>query len=153
MSDTLGSSFIRQAQAALTAAPGLSHQWHLEDRAHGTLRFPAEPAGFEITVEVEPEEITVFAGEAHDHFRHLSPSDDIQTIAAEALGFVRDLLSPDMRVRVLLAADRVYRTHIERCHGNRWVIESTTGSLFWNYFGKRSEQVYQNQRLPGRLSG
>jgi hypothetical protein len=26
------------------------------------------------------------------------------------------------------------------------------GLLFWNYFSRRSEKIYQNHHLPGRLA-
>ena len=69
----------------------------------------------------------------------------------DALGFARDLLSPDMRVREQLSDERGYRWNLERRQEGEWALESTTGLMFWNYFGRRSERFYQNQHPPGRL--
>lgn len=70
----------------------------------------------------------------------------------DALGLVRDLLSPDMRVRELRAGRSAYRWFIEAFDGRTWKVEHMTGLLFWNYFGRRSEHIYQNAVLPGRLA-
>ena len=64
----------------------------------------------------------------------------------------RDLLSSDMRIREQRAGRHGYRWHAERLEGGKWVVESTTGLLFWNYLGWRSERIYQNTQLPGRLN-
>ena len=43
----------------------------------------------------------------------------------------------------------------QSCHnsihdGETWQLEAETGLLFFNFFGKRSEHVFQNHQLPGR---
>lgn len=39
---------------------------------------------------------------------------------------------------------------MEILNGDEWQEESTTGLLFYNYLGKRSEKIYQNKVLPPR---
>jgi len=82
----------------------------------------------------------------HAHFEG-TPDETVQ----QALGLTRDLLSADMRIREQLASGRGYRWTLDRRDTSGWTRESTTGAFFWNYFGRRTERVYQNTQLPGRL--
>ena len=150
--ESLGASFAAQARAALAGHPGLAHHWEVDGAGCGSIHFPAAPGGFEVAVEIEADQVTVHAGGAHDHFECAPNEPDVAAVAAAALGLVRDLLSPDMRVRELRAGERPYRVHIERRSGQGWAVESTTGLLVWNYFAARSERIYQNRHLAGRLA-
>ena len=105
-------------------------------------------AGFNINVQVFPSEIVVSMQGAHEHFplEH-GPEDLVRSV----LGLVRDLLSPAMRVREQCAGGEPFRWHVEMLQDDgTWQVETTTGLFFWNYFGKRSERIYQNHVLPDR---
>src|SRR6266498_3885481 len=80
----------------------------------------------------------------------LIPKSTHQEKIVAALGLVRDLLSPHMRIRELRAGKSAYRWHMEALHNNEWQTEGFTGLLFWSYFAKRSERILQNTTLPGR---
>ena len=34
-----------------------------------------------------------------------------------------------------------------------WVVASMTCLLLWNFFGRRTERIYQNTHMPGRPDG
>jgi hypothetical protein len=133
-----------QANRVLESHVGLPHTWQ-ED---GELRFAASSAGgFEVVLQPDSAGIIVFTSIGfHEHCEG-----PVAQAVQDALGLTRDLLSPDMRIREQLAGARPYRWHLERRHAAGWAIESTSGSLFWNYFAHRSERIYQNHHLPGRL--
>jgi len=75
---------------------------------------------------------------------------DPASFVRDALGLVRDLLSPGMRLRELRAAGRPYKWILEGRLSGQWHTEQTMALLIWNYFGVRSERIYQNAHLPER---
>lgn len=135
---------LSQAGRLLAGHPDLRHEW----QPNGDLVFPAvSEQGFEVTLQPDGHGVIVFTGVGfHEHVVG-DPRDAVQ----QALGLARDLLSPDMRIREQQAGGRGYRWTLDRRDASGWTRESTTGSLFWNYFGRRSERVYQNAQLTGRL--
>jgi hypothetical protein len=92
-------------------------------------------------------EIVLGAGGYHSHFDN---SPDPPKLVTAALGIARDLLSPSMRLREWRSNGSPYRWALESRLGNTWTTDGTTGLLFWNYFGKRTEQTFQNRQLPSR---
>ncbi len=40
---------------------------------------------------------------------------------------------------------------MEYFDGTQWYTSNETGFLLWNYLGRRSERIYQNHILPGRI--
>ena len=100
-----------------------------------------------ITVEVYPDEVMVTAGGAHTN---ASPDGKPDELAAHVLGYVRDLLSPAMRIRERLAGGQPFKWAIELKRDGTWETEEWVGLFFYNYFGKKSERTYQNSVLPER---
>ena len=142
-------SFVRQAKEALSHSPQVKHEWSIDnDEDHCILIISEEcDSGFSIKVEVHPDEIMVFAGGAHTNL-HLDGNPD--DLAARALGLVRDLLSPVMRIRERLAGGKPYKWAFELWQDGQWVTEEWAALFFFNYFGKRTEKLYQNRILPAR---
>jgi hypothetical protein len=134
-----------QATSILAEHPEVVHQW-----SEDWLVFPpASPDGFEVSIDPEPHGVIVFTGVGvHVHVDG-SPEEAVR----DAIGLVRDLLSSDMRVRELRSGGQGYRWILERREASGWIGEAQTSLLFWNYFGQRSERIYQNSQLPGRLGG
>jgi hypothetical protein len=142
-------SFVRQAKAALSGYPHLKHEWSIDgDEDHCILDIPEESKdGFPITVEAWPSEITVIAGGAHMHY---DLEGDIEDLSGRVLGLVRDLLSPGMRIRECLAGGKPYKWVIELFRNGQWVTEETLRELFFRWFGRRTEKIYQNKTLAAR---
>ena len=133
-----------QAARVLEAHQTLPHRW----QAHDELCFPSiAEQGFDVIVRPERGGIAVLTNVGfHERFDG-APANAVE----DALGFTRDLLSPDMRVREQRSGTRPYRWLVERRDSDHWCVEAETGLLFWNYLGRRSERVYQNCQLSGRL--
>lgn len=149
---TLSRGFVALAKETLATTPEVKHSWSIDaDEDHCMLNISASSdAGFSITIEVFPEEITVFMGVPHEHFspEGASPEELVRSI----LGLLRDLLSPAMRVREQRAGGSPFRWYVEmHQEDGTWQTETTTSLLFWNYFGRRSERIYQNDVLPSRV--
>jgi hypothetical protein len=149
VAESLRQEFRRLVEEIVGRHPTLPHELSA-DGSH--LRFPRqETSGFDIEVEVDEHGILVQALGAHEHFQAgASPTGEL---CARALGLVRDLLSPDMRIRESRAGDKPVRWTVEARAGGEWRSEGQTGLLFFNYFATRTERIYQNRQLPGRLPG
>jgi hypothetical protein len=150
MSKELCDAVLRQARDILARHPDLAHRWN-EHGSNHELTFPAlDPTGFDVIVSIEENGTTLFARGAH---RHVQPIEgqDVESLASETLGLVRDLLSPDMRIREFCASGSAYRWQMEACTADGWKAVEVTALIFWNYFGRRLEKIYQNHILPGRL--
>lgn len=147
---TLPKDFATTAKDVLSRHPELEHSWLLdeaEDRCELTISKQTN-SGFDITVEVSPSDIVIIAEGFH---HHLDSSDTSNEKIDAALGLVRDLLSPHMRIVELSAGGRPYRWQLEALRDGKWCNEASTGLIFWNYFGKRTKKIFQNHILPGRL--
>lgn len=142
--------FVEQAKEFLSTYQQIKHEWSIDaDEDHCILDIPEESKnGFPITVEVDPNQIIVCASGAHQNFEFTSKKPD--DLVAEVLGLVRDLLSPGMRIRERLSNGEPYKWAFEVYHNEQWLTEEFVGLLFWNYFGKRTEKIYQNEILPAR---
>jgi len=136
-----------QGLSALAKHPNLPHAWRETDNSL-TLEFPPTvPDGFIIRIVAREESIDLYARGFQTHF---DDSPDPARLVTGALGLARDLLSPAMRLRELLAGGTPYRWFIQRRVGDKWQNEEEFGLLFWNYLGQRSEALYHNTQLPPR---
>lgn len=103
--------------------------------------------GFDIVIEAGPEEIVISARGWHEHYPLTGSVNDL---VADTLGMVRDLLSPVMRIREELSNGSPFRWHLENQMDGKWIIESTTGLLFYPWLGRKTERIFMNQALPIR---
>jgi hypothetical protein len=122
-----------------------------ENKLEAEIKFPAQsPDGFDVRIMISKRGVQIHSGKlVHadiDHTR--SPQGAIEA----AFGMVRDLLSPDMRLRERYAGKRAVWAAAERFDGTTWHRAYDTGLLLFNYFRKRRELIYVNHQLPGRLS-
>lgn len=143
--------FVRHAKEFLAEFPQVRHDWVIHtDDDYCVLTIPKETgSGFPVTVEVNPSEIMVMAGGAHREYE-LRYNKDPDKLVAEVLGFVRDLLSPVMRIKEYSADGKPYQYAFQVYHNEPWITEEWIGLFFRNYFGKRSDKIYQNDILPAR---
>jgi hypothetical protein len=141
--------FVEQAKRFLAECPQIRHAWEYADESHCTLEIPVQcEGGFTITVEVSAEEIMVGAGGAHTNL--IFDDGDPKEFVGRALGLIRDLVSPVMRVRERTAGGKPYWWAFESLMDGKWHTEESVGLLVWNWFGKRSQRTYQNTILPSR---
>lgn len=142
-------AFTSKAQEAFAHYPQIEHSWSIDaDEDHCILDIPKKTdCGFPITAEVFPDEIVIIAEGAHSH---LEISDDVDVLVESALGLIRDLLSPTMRVRELCSNGRAFRWYLESLSDGQWRTEEVTGLFFFPFFGKKTQNIYQNNTLPSR---
>ena len=141
--------FVEIAKTIFNRHPEIEHRWSLDaDEDHCVLEIVGVGTpGYDISIEVDPDEITLFAGGFHNHYSVTDPQEDF---LQEFFGRIRDMLSPAMRIREQLSNGNSYRWHLENQTEGEWHPESTCGLLFWNWFGRRSERLYMNTNLPIR---
>jgi hypothetical protein len=142
-------AFVAEAKRLLAAPPAIEHTWSIKpDESSCTLTIPAvDGDGFEIRVQVGSDEALLSCGGFHGH----EPYEDApEEFAGHFVGFLYDLLTPLMRVREERAGGSGYKWMLECWRGDSWENRGTMGLLFFKYWGKRSERVYQNHVLPLR---
>ena len=147
----LSTHFESKARVILAKYPEIRHEWRAPERpAILHLKFPrVTDSGFDIDVQVFPVQIFVYAGGAETQLS-ITRERPAEVIVQEALGLVRDLLSPAMRLRVWFASGQPYKWATEYEASGRWRRDSQVSLLFYNYFGKRTVWVHQNTVLPAR---
>lgn len=104
--------------------------------------------GFDITVSYATNFIYMFTDRGyHKQFEIV---DTLGETLNDIMGMVRDLLSKNMRIREYLTNKKPYKWNLEYFEDKQWKIAGSTTLMFWNYFGKKSEQIYSNDILPVR---
>ncbi|MFH1778270.1 MAG: hypothetical protein ABH952_12070 [Candidatus Omnitrophota bacterium] len=73
-------------------------------------------------------------------------------IKEKALGFVRDLLSPAMRVSVLKRNGKIINASFQTKVNGIWKTDCSTGLCTLLFFLKKEEAFYINRRLPDRIN-
>lgn len=124
--------------------------WRLQDKnGDCELIIPRlSPEGFEITVVADEAEVTVYSEYiAHQHF---TSDGDHRNVSQLAMGLVRDLLSPVMRVRLVKVGNKPVRGDFETWHDGKWRRGSTTVLFNLRFFRSRTVEYYTNERLPKR---
>lgn len=111
---------------------------------------PQDDDGFSVEVEAYDGEVFIHTAGVDSYTFPLN--DDPTDVVMEVFGVVRDLLSPHMRLRVLSAGRTPYKFIVESWNGTTWEAEQKTASLAFNYLARRSERIYVNRHLPGRLA-
>lgn len=146
--EQIASVLREEAANVLGSHPDLQHEW-IDEGSVVTLRFPPpDTLGFEVGVQAGEGYLYVLMGRMHESF-NVDPQQPKEAVIT-ALGLIRDLLSPRVRLRELRAGGRPYRWFVESYDGSTWQLEAETGLLLFNFFGKRSEHVFQNRQLPDR---
>jgi hypothetical protein len=142
-------SFVAKARNVLSGAPNIIHTWSIdEDEDHCILDIPKQSDdGFDISIEVYPNEVVVSAEAPHVHFEL---KDDIEDLVDSVLGLTRDLLSPVMRVGEQRSNGKPYRWHLESFRHAQWNTEETMGLFFYSWLGSKSEKIYANKTMPAR---
>ena len=144
---TCRTELLRQGPEVLATEPLLRHEWRSEP-TRAVLYFPATiPEGFDVSLVASDYDIELDAGRFHSPF---DDNPDPEDFIRHALGLVRDLLSPRMRLRELVAGQTPYRWYLESRRGDVWVVEEEMGLLLWPYWSPRSERIFVNYSLPAR---
>jgi hypothetical protein len=106
-----------------------------------------EDAGFDVELEANVRGLELRCGGMHTP---LAGGSDPDEAVRDALGLVRDLLSPGMRLTEQWAGGSAYHCSLEAVCNGGWQPEYEMALIVWNFFGRRSERIYQNGHLPVR---
>jgi hypothetical protein len=129
MASSLPTAFHEIAREIMRREGSQCSDWRLQDKkGECELVIPKlSPEGFEITVVADEKEVTVYSEYlAHQHF---TAEGDHGKVSEQAMGFVRDLLSPAMRIRLVKAGDKPVRGDFEFWRDGAWHRESITSLL------------------------
>ena len=127
---TLPLSFQRYGATVFGENSEVAHEWSVRAAGCDLSIYAADPNGFDVRFEIEPDVAIVHWGIWHSHFE---PAAGIDTLVEDLFGLLRDMLSSDVRVRERYAGPQPYRGFLESFDGSHWLIEQQMGSIFWNY--------------------
>ncbi len=110
----------------------------------------ANDDGFTVEAQAESYGLYVSAEGWHSGAWEITSREEtVETLCSQFLGFIRTLLSPDAWLEVRYAGHTPYKWTMT--YGVEGSVESeSTCLLFFNYFGRRSVKVLQNEHLPAR---
>src|SRR3954469_12641677 len=126
MATSLPSTFRAVVSRIVQHAPSENRDWRIDDKdGMCELVIPKlSDDGFEVTVVADDQEVTVYSEYiAHQHF---TSDGNHEEVSQQAMGLVRDLLSPAMRLRVIEVGGKPSRAHFETSREGDWHRESTT---------------------------
>jgi len=150
---SLSDTFFRVASARLAEYPNLKHQWTGPGKdGKRVLRIPkADDYGFDVAIECESYGLYPFADGWHgapwDAPHNAKTTND--EVCEDCLGFVRSVLCPDATLTVWYTSGKPYKWILNYPWTNKRANDET-GSLFFNYFGRREKRMFQNRHLSSR---
>jgi hypothetical protein len=114
-------------------------------RRRWTLSIPrGRGRAFDAGLVCESYGIYPWAGGWHGSPWDFGPQESTQRTCHAAVAFLQHVISPSARLRVLARGGKPYRWLLEFRDGATWTLYEETGSLVYNYLGRRSEQILAN---------
>jgi hypothetical protein len=136
------------AEKALARYPQLSWNWQNETLRKTLSIAQQSRSGFEVKVVCEAYGLYPVAGDWHGPpWDITSPDATTAEKCDRCLEFLLDLLTTNTRLRILTANGKPYRWHLEHSENGGWKTFEEMGLLLFNYFGRRSELVLQNDQI------
>jgi len=150
MEKSLPIVFKEMVAQVIATSGGNSIDWRLAEKdGNPELFIPkTNTDGFDVTIVADQSEISIYT-EFVAH-RHFTSDGDHASTCGEALGFLRDLLTQNMRIRVKTVEGSPYHATLEVLHEGVWHHDGSTVIFASPWFRKRAEHVYSNSRLPIR---
>lgn len=136
----MNKEFKQYAANILSSQKELNVTWNLKN-TEVTIH-KANSNGFDVTVSIDEKNLYIFTDNGYHDNWLLSEFKNNNEALDNIFGIVRDMLSENMQIEVLLSNKSPYRWKLQYREENEWIDESTTGLLFWNYFGRRSKNIY-----------
>ena len=96
---------------------------------------PAEDQSFPVSLSVDGDEYTICFGDWHDHFE----------TEEEALEFFAFGLSDSCRLKVISRGGHPYKWIVENLTDGTWRVLYETGLLFFRFWCKKEETIFQNR--------
>jgi len=127
-------SLINAIKDKLEKYPSLTYS---ESENNITIHTPNKETGFDITLYVDTNDYTTYTvafGNWHGQF-------DTEEKAGEFVAFG---LSSECRMRELARGSNPYKWVIESLQNGEWVMVQETGLLFFPFWKKKTEKIYQN---------
>ncbi len=127
-------NLIDEIKGKLQKHPSLSYS---ESTNSITIHTPNKETGFDISLYIDKGAYTAYTvafGNWHGQF-------DTEDEAGEFVAFG---LSSECRMRELTRGNSPYKWVVESLHNGKWVMQQETGLLFFPFWKKKTEKIYQN---------
>lgn len=140
--------FEQHASEIMASHPGLRAKWEVTKTSGRRLTIDKQDeSGFDVVVDAETNGLYPYAGDWHGPAWDLNGN--CEELCQGFMGFIRSLLCDDSRLEVSYAGSRPYKFVLT--YPTEGGFESSEpGLFFFDYFGKRTTQIFQNRHLPPR---
>jgi len=126
---------------------GLNYFW--EESTRLTIKKETQN-GFDISIEDSDGVIHIETDNGYHTYIEIQDYKSYKEALTYIFGLVRDMLSTTVRIRVILKNNKPVKWILEYFDGSKWQQEDIMGLLFFNIFGKTTQQIYTNDILPPR---
>lgn len=106
--------------------------------------------GFDVIVTLAEDIIYIETDKGYDNHFHIKQFNNFDNALETVMGLVRNLLTRNMRIKEIYSNGKPKKWLLQKRYKNGWKTESVTGSLVWNFFGKRTEKICSNDILSPR---
>jgi hypothetical protein len=101
--------------------------------------------GFDVIIGFEENHIYIYTNRGyHEHFEMMEKSEEVLNYVFET---VRGLLNKKMRIIEFLSNGKAYMWKLQSLNNEKWKTVATNSLILWNYFGRKSENIYRNNFL------
>ncbi len=125
----------------------LNHIWESDTKI---IFLKEEENGFNIIINEYEDEIFLELDNGFHYHYEIQLYESYDEIYQDIFGLVRDLLSNNMRIRVIYKKENPIKWILEYYENNKWKEETVIGSFSFNFFSKKIEKIYTNNILPPR---
>lgn len=125
----------------------LNHYW--ENASKVTFK-KKNDNGFDISIERDRNFILLEIDNGYHEHINVEDFESEEEALSQIFGLARDLLSKNMRIKVISKSGKPKKWIVEYFDGREWEQESTMGLLLFNPFGKEIVNIYSNDILPPR---
>lgn len=135
--------FYEYLSKCMEIEDNLDYEWN-NNNTELTIKKKSEE-GFDVIVRFEVESFLIDTDIGwHDEFGNSEERLDW------LMGVIRDLLSKNMRIRVISSNEHPYKWIVELFNNSKWGGFLVKHLMFWKILGKKSEKFYTNDILPPR---
>jgi len=144
-------AFSELAENFLGDHPSLQFAWkdEIEKRRRTLTVFKRDETGFDVGICCETYGLYPLAGDWHGTpWDITTPKTTPSILAGDCIRWIHYALTPATRLRVKTSNGLPFKWLFEYQEISDWQTDMETGLIFFNYFGKRDETLFQNHHLP-----
>jgi hypothetical protein len=147
----LSEAFEAMGKRFFEMYPEIPHEWSMDSTDFQLTIKKINEKGFDLNLELFGDDVVLHCESMHQHITNLEKKPTPE-FANEVFGVIYDYLTTDVRMKEFQSNGSPFKWVIESLSEDKWERGQSTGILFYNYFGKKTIEIFQNDYLPPRMS-